>query len=114
MVEGSAVFLPPSWQLFPSALGVILVLILFPSGLAGLCYDLRDWTVAALLRRHDARPPAAPSAPRHPGGHVVSDTATSEAARGLRRLGAGASLFPLACSPRSSCSTRPRRAPSTC
>jgi branched-chain amino acid transport system permease protein len=60
IVEGSAVYLPPSWQLFPSAIGVILVLILFPRGLAGLCYDLRDWTVAALLRRHET-PPLTPA-----------------------------------------------------
>jgi branched-chain amino acid transport system permease protein len=61
IVEGSTVYLPPSWQLFPSALGVILVLILFPRGLAGLCYDLRDWAVAALTRRHGAT--TAPIAP---------------------------------------------------
>ena len=66
IVEGSTVYLPPSWQLFPSAIGVILVLILFPRGLAGLCYDLRDWAVSALLRRHRARPPASPSAPVTP------------------------------------------------
>ncbi len=54
IVEGSAVYLPPSWQLFPAALGVIIVLILFPRGLAGLCYDLRDWAVDALSRRHHA------------------------------------------------------------
>ena len=51
LVEGSTIYLPPSWQLFPSALGVLVVLILFPSGLAGLCYDLRDWAVDALVRR---------------------------------------------------------------
>jgi branched-chain amino acid transport system permease protein len=61
IVEGSAVYLPPSWQLFPAALGVIIVLILFPRGLAGLCYDLRDWAVEAVRRRHHATastPPA--------------------------------------------------------
>jgi branched-chain amino acid transport system permease protein len=52
LVEGSTIYLPPSWQLFPSALGVIIVLIAFPRGLAGLCYDLRDRFVAALARRH--------------------------------------------------------------
>ncbi len=52
IVEGSAVYLPPSWQLFPSALGVLIVLIAFPRGLAGLVYDLRDQAVAALARRH--------------------------------------------------------------
>jgi branched-chain amino acid transport system permease protein len=63
IVEGSTVFLPPSWQLFPSALGVLLVLILFPRGLSGLVEDLRDYAVAALLRRHDtgARPTPTPS-----------------------------------------------------
>jgi branched-chain amino acid transport system permease protein len=54
IVEGSTIYLPPSWQLFPSALGVLLVLILFPRGLAGLCYDLRDWALESLARRHAA------------------------------------------------------------
>ena len=59
IVEGSTVYLPPSWQLFPSALGVLIVLILFPRGLAGLCYDLRDRLVDALARRHHrATPPS--------------------------------------------------------
>jgi branched-chain amino acid transport system permease protein len=57
IVEGSATYLPPSWQLFPSAIGVLLVLILFPRGLAGLCYDLRDWALDRLARRHQATPP---------------------------------------------------------
>ena len=52
LVEGSTTFLPPSWQLFPSAVGVLLVLILFPRGVAGLCYDGRDRLVSALVRRH--------------------------------------------------------------
>ncbi|HEX4433248.1 MAG TPA: ABC transporter permease [Acidimicrobiales bacterium] len=52
IVEGSTIYLPPSWQLFPSALGVLLVLILFPRGLAGLCFDLRDWALDGLARRH--------------------------------------------------------------
>jgi branched-chain amino acid transport system permease protein len=61
IVEGSTIYLPPSWQLFPSALGVLLVLILFPRGLAGLCYDLRDWALERLARRHRD---AAPGLPR--------------------------------------------------
>lgn len=54
IVEGSAVYLPPSWQLFPAALGVLIVLILFPRGLAGLCYDLRDWAVDRLRHRAES------------------------------------------------------------
>ncbi len=53
LVEGSTIFLPPSWQLFPAGLGVLIVLILFPRGLAGLCSDLRDWALAALVRRKE-------------------------------------------------------------
>ncbi len=52
IVEGSAVYLPPSWQLFPAALGVLIVLILFPRGLSGLCYDLRDWAIDRLRREN--------------------------------------------------------------
>ena len=35
-----------------------------PRGLAGLCYDLRDWAVATLVRRHGA--PTTPAAPIGP------------------------------------------------
>ncbi len=65
IVEGSTVYLPPSWQLFPAAVGVLIVLIAFPRGLAGLVYDLRDQAVAALFRRHRARTgrTAAPTPP---------------------------------------------------
>ncbi len=57
LVEGSTIYLPPSWQLFPAGLGVLLVLILFPRGLAGLCYDLRDWALGALATRRGAATP---------------------------------------------------------
>ena len=59
-MEGSTIYLPPSWQLFPAGLGVLIVLILFPRGLAGLCYDLRDWLVDVLTRRKEAAVPGAP------------------------------------------------------
>jgi hypothetical protein len=36
---------------------VLLVLILFPRGLAGLCYDGRDWGLERLVRRRRATPP---------------------------------------------------------
>ena len=51
LVEGSVVFLPPSWQLFPPAIGVLLVLIAFPGGLASLLYAGRDRLVAWVGRR---------------------------------------------------------------
>ncbi len=51
VVEGSAVFLPPSWQLFPSAFGVLLVLLVFPGGIASLVFAARDRLVGAAVRR---------------------------------------------------------------
>jgi branched-chain amino acid transport system permease protein len=66
LVEGSTIFLPPSWQLFPSAVGVLLVLILFPRGVAGLCYDGRDRLVAALARRRHASGASRPAGPIDP------------------------------------------------
>jgi len=67
LVEGSSVYLPPSWQLFPSAVGVLVVLIVFPRGLAGLCYDLRDWALTALTRRRATAAGAGGAAPSSPG-----------------------------------------------
>ena len=66
LVEGSSIYLPPSWQLFPSAVGVLVVLILFPRGLAGLCYDLRDWAIGDLARRRAAAPASGPVGTRRP------------------------------------------------
>ncbi len=52
LVEGSVVFLPPSWQLFPSAFGVLIVLLLFPGGIAGLLFQGRDRMLAWAAHRH--------------------------------------------------------------
>ncbi len=52
LVEGSAVFLPPSWQLFPSAFGVLLVLVAFPGGVSSLVFAGRDRLLEVVDRRH--------------------------------------------------------------
>lgn len=54
LVEGSTTFLPPSWQLLPSAFGVLVVLLAFPAGVSGLWYLLRDRAVERLARRRGA------------------------------------------------------------
>jgi branched-chain amino acid transport system permease protein len=56
LVEGSAVFLPPSWQLFPSAFGVVIVLLAFPGGVASLLYGGRDLLLDVVGRRHGIEP----------------------------------------------------------
>ena len=48
---GGQWFLPPDWQLLPSAVGVLLVLMVLPGGLGELLYKGRD----ELLRRIAAR-----------------------------------------------------------
>jgi branched-chain amino acid transport system permease protein len=62
IVEGSIIFLPGNYQQFPAAIGVLLVLILFPRGIAGLIEDLRDMAVNALFRRRGL-----PGSPTRPG-----------------------------------------------
>jgi branched-chain amino acid transport system permease protein len=64
LVEGSTVFLPPSWQLFPAAFGVLLVLLLFPGGIASLAFQGRDRLLSVVARRHgiEFQPPPVPPA----------------------------------------------------
>ena len=51
LIEGSAVFLPPNWQLLPSAFGVLLVLLAFPGGVAGAAARGRDRLLELVARR---------------------------------------------------------------
>jgi branched-chain amino acid transport system permease protein len=68
LVEGSTVFLPPSWQLFPAAFGVLLVLLLFPGGIASLAFQGRDGLLNVVARRHgiEFQPPPGPLAGARP------------------------------------------------
>ncbi len=50
-LKGGTWFLPPAWQLLPSALGVLGVLLLLPGGLVELGFRLRD----SMARRIAAR-----------------------------------------------------------
>ena len=56
-----------------------------PRGLAGLCYDLRDWALERLARRHRDAHAGSPQSGRRGAGPVSR----------LAKFGAGASLFPL-------------------
>lgn len=50
LVEGSAVFLPPSWQLLPAAVGVLVVLLAYPGGLSAPLWQARDVVAGRLAR----------------------------------------------------------------
>jgi branched-chain amino acid transport system permease protein len=52
LVEGSAIYLPPTWQLFPSAAGVLLVLFAFPGGVTSILFRGRDRLLTAAAKRN--------------------------------------------------------------
>jgi branched-chain amino acid transport system permease protein len=49
--RGGTWFLQGSWQLLPSALGVLLVLLILPGGFSGLLFQLRDLWLRSVARR---------------------------------------------------------------
>jgi len=49
--RGGTWFLKDNWQMLPSAIGVLLVLLIFPGGLSGLVYKLRDLWLRSVARR---------------------------------------------------------------
>ncbi len=76
LIEGSAVFLPPSWQLVPAAFGVLIVLLAFPSGIAGACARGRDRLLDVVARRHGMGTPSSNgSGPAPDPGPVPGPTA---------------------------------------
>ena len=76
--------LPVRWQVLASGFGVLIVLLVIPSGLGGLFYRLRDRWLARVARRHGVSAPGlgtlAPDAPASP---VVSETPVATAAAAL-------------------------------
>ncbi len=55
-LRGSEWFITsPEWRLLSSALGVLIVLLIIPGGLASLVIKIRDWYVSVVLRRRGIR-----------------------------------------------------------
>lgn len=50
--RGGTWFLPGNWQLLPSALGVLVVLWVFPAGLGGLWFKVRDLWLRSVATRN--------------------------------------------------------------
>ena len=57
-LKGGTWFLPSSWQLLPSAIGVLGVLLLLPGGLAELAIRLRDEIAIRLATRRSITVPS--------------------------------------------------------
>ncbi len=65
--------LPVRWQILASGLGVLIVLLVLPSGIGGLFYRLRDRWLARVARQHDiAAPGLATTEPEAPLGSPES------------------------------------------
>ena len=61
-LKGSQWFITsPEWRLLSSALGVLIVLLILPGGLAGLVIKIRDWYVSVVLRRRSPTTTAEPT-----------------------------------------------------
>ena len=57
-LRGSQWFITaPEWRLLSSALGVLIVLLIIPGGLASLVIKIRDWYVGVVLRRRSPHDP---------------------------------------------------------
>jgi branched-chain amino acid transport system permease protein len=56
--RGGTWFLRGNWRLLPSAVGVLVVLLAFPSGLSGLLFTWRDRWLASFARRRGIEVPS--------------------------------------------------------
>ncbi len=80
-LQGTQWFLDDQWRFFATGAGVLIVLMVLPSGLGGLMYRLRDMWLASVVRRHGLVAPSlvgddhidAPAPPPPIGGPVEPD-----------------------------------------
>jgi branched-chain amino acid transport system permease protein len=54
---GTESFLPVRWQFLASAIGVLVILLILPSGIGGLLYRLRDRWLARVAKQHGVEAP---------------------------------------------------------
>jgi len=86
-VQSVDYFLPGSWQLLATGAGLLILLFVFPEGLGGLVFRIRDWSLGLLEARHLARGGAA-AEDHFDGIEIGPDPQTEERARQLAALGA--------------------------
>jgi branched-chain amino acid transport system permease protein len=75
--RGSQWLLPGSWQILASSVGVLIVLMVIPDGIAGALFRLRDVALRELARRRGID---APSLVRPEPGGAPADPVLGEAA----------------------------------
>ena len=85
VLDGSRTFLSGPWVLLPSALGVLVVLIALPGGLAELAYRLRDRALRLVAQRRGIsldRPDVGTDAPGADTGHRAAASPTEVGVEG--------------------------------
>lgn len=80
-LNGGTWFLPDKWRLLPSAVGVLLVLLVFPGGLGSLLYRARDAALRWMARRRHLVVPSLMADVRTPdAGELVGAAANASPA----------------------------------
>lgn len=84
-VRGAELFLPAGWDLLVSGLGVLLLLMVLPRGLATVIYRVRDRYVDAVVRRRHIAVPVPAAGPSGGDGKVLEEALTRMRQAGARR-----------------------------
>ncbi|HZB72698.1 MAG TPA: ABC transporter permease [Acidimicrobiales bacterium] len=62
-IRGAQFFLPSGWELVASGLGILVLLLIFPEGLGGMAYSVRDHYLRWVARRRGVAVPSLIGAP---------------------------------------------------
>jgi branched-chain amino acid transport system permease protein len=62
-VRGAEFFLPAGWELVASGFGILVLLLIFPEGLGGIAYSVRDAYLRGVARRRGIAVPSLIGAP---------------------------------------------------
>lgn len=86
-LRGTQWFLPNEWQVVATGAGVLIVLLIMPTGLGGLLFRVRDLWLRSVVRRHDLVVPSLVGddtidAPDEPPLAITSSGSDEEAAPG--------------------------------
>ncbi|MGZ4150584.1 MAG: branched-chain amino acid ABC transporter permease, partial [Actinomycetota bacterium] len=78
-VRGVDWFVPSSYRFLATGAGLLLVLMIVPSGLGSVLYDVRDWFLRKVAARHDLVVPSLVADSRQPEPVVIPEAALQEA-----------------------------------
>jgi branched-chain amino acid transport system permease protein len=80
-IRGAEFFLPSGWELVASGFGILVLLLVFPEGLGGVAYALRDAYLRWVARRRGVAVPSLIGAP--PPDRAVPDAPALRGVEGV-------------------------------